>query len=554
MVANGYDPPSRTQIGASMPATSVQNAPQLSSLELGTLMRQYQLGLVLIAGTDHTDADAVAALPVQWVHGTDLVDPTPFLTPRTVLLTTGSQFATEPNTNTADLYVERLHAAGITALGFGVGLPWERIPPAIIAACERLELPLFRVPYETPFIAIIQTAARLISAQARERDVWTLESQRAVTSAALQRDGLAAAVRETANRLQHWVAITDRTGRLIDFAPRSRRSSISEEWIRREARALIERGSRGSRVRTLGEQPVLLSTLGRSGNLLGVLVAPTTETPEHTSRTLLGLVAALATVQLEHRTGVGNAEAALRAAVVQLLLAGDTGLAERIAVGVLPRLPRGRVVALRFHDLDAHDTTLTADLRSLAGGATGLLFAPYSSGTVLICEGSVLAQVKRVLTDHSVPAGVSSRGTLDTLDTLIEQAEVALERAQAIANGFFEDDAAKAGPIDYRPAMHAGVLEVLDRDPEARRRSETLLAPVRNHDKQNHDELLPSLHEWLTHNGQTSAAADVLGVHRHTLRTRLQTAAQLLERNLDDPDTRAELWTALRLTNLPKRS
>lgn len=528
---------------------------QHTALEFGTLLRQYALGLVLIAGTGQRSPDDVSALPVQWVHGTELIDPTPFLTPRTVLLTTGSQFAAEPTTIEADHYVERLHTAGITALGFGVGVHWERIPPTLIAACDRLELPLFRVPYDTPFIAIVQTAARLLSAQGRERDAWALDSQRAVANAALQRDGLAAAVRETANRLQHWIAITDRTGRILDFAPRSGRSAVSEEWIRREARELIDRGTRSSRVRPLGEQPVLLSTLGRSGHLLGVLVAPTTDTPDHASRTLLGFVAALATVQLEHRTGVGNAEAALRAATVQLLLAGNTELAERIAAGVLPRLPRGRVVALRFHDLDAYDRSLTADLRSLAGGATGLLIAPYTSGAVLICEGSILSQVKRVLIDHHVPAGVSARGTLDTLSTLIEQAEVALARAHAAHAAATAAGSAAlsstdpiAGPVEYRPSMHAGVLEVLDRDPEAKRRALTLLEPVRAHDRKHGDELLSSVHAWLSNNGHTSTAAQQLGVHRHTLRSRILTAAQLLERDLDDPGTRAELWTALRLT------
>ncbi|MFC6236166.1 helix-turn-helix domain-containing protein [Leucobacter soli] len=36
-------------------------------------------------------------------------------------------------------------------------------------------------------------------------------------------------------------------------------------------------------------------------------------------------------------------------------------------------------------------------------------------------------------------------------------------------------------------------------------------------------------------------------MHRHTLRSRVQTAATLLQRDLDDPDTRAELWAALRV-------
>src|SRR6218665_1260529 len=123
-------------------------APTLSdtTVELGSLLRQYQLELVLI--TDPSD-DA-AALPVQWVHGSDMLDPSPFFTPRTVLLTTGTQFAGELAELQAADYVERLRDAGVTALGFGIGIEWDRIPFALIAACEQQGLPLFRVPYATP--------------------------------------------------------------------------------------------------------------------------------------------------------------------------------------------------------------------------------------------------------------------------------------------------------------------------------------------------------------------------------------------------------------------
>ena len=59
------------------------------TVALSELLHQYTLGLVLIAGSDaHT-----ASRPVQWVHSSELEDPTPFLPPRTVLLTTGARFA-----------------------------------------------------------------------------------------------------------------------------------------------------------------------------------------------------------------------------------------------------------------------------------------------------------------------------------------------------------------------------------------------------------------------------------------------------------------------------
>ncbi|MBN9613537.1 MAG: PucR family transcriptional regulator [Actinobacteria bacterium] len=537
------------------------HAPQSAApatIELGTLLRQYQLGLVLIAGAHAASNGADAGeLPVQWVHSSDMADPTPFLTPRTVLLTTGNQFSEEPSGVEAEAYLHRLLEAGVTALGFGVGILWDRIPPALVATSERLGLPLFRVPYATPFIAIAQTAVQLIGAHSRARDAWALEAQRAVASAATQRDGLAAVVREAAARLGRWVGVADRTGRIIEFAPRSARAELGAEWIRRETRELIERGTRASRVRSAegggsgaagsgtpdsAAPAVELQTLGRSGQLLGVLLTPAV-VQDHAERTLLGLVAALASVQLEHRAGQGGAETALRASVLQLLLAGEAELAERIAAGILPRMPRGRIRVVRLPRIEAVEQDLIDDLRSLAT-RPGLLTAPLEDGAVLVCEGSQAEAVRRALAEHRTPAGISELGGLDALASLLEQADVALHSAVSIRGS---GPAGAAHPVDYRPSMHGGVLRLLD-GPEARRLAEGLLAPVRLHDQRHGDAIEQSLTVWLAHHGQTSPAAAELGVHRHTMRSRVQTAATLLQRDLDDADTRAELWAALRIS------
>lgn len=44
-----------------------------------------------------------------------------------------------------------------------------------------------------------------------------------------------------------------------------------------------------------------------------------------------------------------------------------------------------------------------------------------------------------------------------------------------------------------------------------------------------------------------STATSALGIHRHTLRYRMAQIAGALDRDLDDPTVRSELWLALRL-------
>jgi len=103
------------------------------------------------------------------------------------------------------------------------------------------------------------------------------------------------------------------------------------------------------------------------------------------------------------------------------------------------------------------------------------------------------------------------------------------------------------GPVGQQHDMVAvgadGVCLAL-LDPEAAAGyAEALLAPLREHGSR--ADLIESMRAYLAANGHWDAAAQRLGVHRHTLRYRIRKAAELLGRDLDDPATRAELWVAL---------
>jgi purine catabolism regulator len=75
--------------------------------------------------------------------------------------------------------------------------------------------------------------------------------------------------------------------------------------------------------------------------------------------------------------------------------------------------------------------------------------------------------------------------------------------------------------------------------------ADALLGPLREYGARAN--LVESLRAYLACNGHWDAAAQRLGVHRHTLRYRMKRAGELLDRNLDDPGVRAELWIALSL-------
>ncbi len=98
------------------------------------------LALVLRAGRTAIDA------PVRWVAVSELEDPTPYLDGGELVLTTGLRLGDEHWSG----FVNRLSRAGVSAVGIGVGLTHDRVPPALVAAADAAGLPLLGGPRADP--------------------------------------------------------------------------------------------------------------------------------------------------------------------------------------------------------------------------------------------------------------------------------------------------------------------------------------------------------------------------------------------------------------------
>jgi DNA-binding PucR family transcriptional regulator len=116
-----------------------------------------EMGLELASGGDGADA------PVRWVHISELPDPTPWLSGGELLLTTGIQLGSDKRQRE---FVRLLSGHHLAGLGFGTGFDHERLPKAILEEADRLDFPVFEVPYEMPFIALTEKAfTRLVNEQ-----------------------------------------------------------------------------------------------------------------------------------------------------------------------------------------------------------------------------------------------------------------------------------------------------------------------------------------------------------------------------------------------------
>ncbi|MGO4103030.1 PucR family transcriptional regulator [Leifsonia sp. YAF41] len=507
------------------------------------LFSQPDLGLRLLTPDSVLPASALDQT-VEWVHSSDLADPTPFLSPGQVLLTTGTQFTTAAHGDELyDGYVARLRDRGIAALGFGTEVIRDGTPDGLIDACTRHGLPLVEVPYRTPFIAVVRSAADMVAEERYARHTWALSAQRAISLAALRPDGLSATLSELSHQLDHWVALFDASGSLDRVFPRdafagSTLAGTSFDTVQREAGRLLRRGQRASTTVLVGGETLTLQTLGRRDQLRGVLALGGVRELDAASQDVVTSVIALAGLALEQNHALAGARGHLRAGLLHALLGGNRELAETISTemwGPLPSAPVQLVVT------DAPAGRLDAIIEFLElrveEQPDRMFFAAQNDRVVLILGRSGRTLVDDLCRTFDLHAGLSDESEYRDLPRALAQAEQAHERSQ-------EGD---AGVVEFDDISRQGVLAFLART-DAREVGRATLLPLISHDDLNGSELLHTVRVWLEHNGAFDAAARVLGVHRHTVRSRVELAETLLGRDLSTFHARADVWAALLAT------
>lgn len=479
--------------------------------------------------------DGALAEPVAWVHSSDLTDPTPFLDAGHVLLITGSQFSDVATGREYEAYVERLARCGVTGLGFGADVVRASTPDGLRQACTAAGLPLFEVPYRTPFIAIARYAADLVADESYARRNWALKAQRAISLAALRPNGLAATLAELSHQLDHWVALYDATGALERVFPPDSASRGALNAVRGEASAMLRRGRRASSTIVVDGETLTMQTLGGGDELRGVLAVGGASELDDAGQQVVTSVIALAGLSLEQNHELDRARAHLRAGLWHALLSGDTELARRVARQMWGDLPREPV---RVAVVDAASRVIDSIAESLelrVAEHPGSVFHAPDGNRIVLCIGPDGADVpRRIASAFEARLGLSDPFGYDHLDRAHEQAMRALGRAHE------GEDAV----VTFSSIAQQGMLAFLART-DAAEVGRATIAPLSSYDAAHETALVASLRVWLEENGHIERAAARLGVHRHTVRARIAECERVLGRDLGGFHARADLWAAL---------
>lgn len=505
-----------------------------STFRIADLLAEPNLGLQLL-----TDGDPDT--PIAGAHAIEIANPSRWLKPGWLMLTTGTRF-TGPAT-TADqqrALIRELHSAGMGALAFGVGISLETVPEALVDEAERHRFPLLAVPWETPFLEVIDA----VNQATLTRDVYLLKRTVSIQDSLLE----SLAAQDPAGSLVHRLAELLR-GTVVLYGPSGTILASSGTGPTKIIRAEIAQQPEQRRHFAVGRWHVLtdpvrtetmlhwLAVASRRRSVSRALAEPAMEAAR---RVVTMIVRSHASIQEEDRTH--------RAELLRSIMTGDGSdnahLWDRLEMYRFRRDGAVRALLLTDSSPPAQETRQVAAVAGLSGTApyeraaseAGLLLLLVDHGDR--CAGlaaadeaalqrwlAALPQTARC--GMSAPSGDLTRGR-----TRMREAEAALHAAARDHRTGLQFE--HLGLVDWLIAGHdASSVEA---------KAEEALAPISDNPS-----LRRALVEYFRCGGQIQRTAHQLGLHPNSVRYRLKRASALLGYDLSTPSDLAEMALSLRL-------
>src|SRR5579875_118295 len=512
-----------------------------------------ELDVSLLAGESNLD------LPIRWVHMTELLDPTPWLSGGEVLLTTGMQLDTPERQRE---FIELLADHQIAGLGFGTGFGHGDVPEPLVETARARDFPVFEVPYETPFIAITEAAfSKLVNEQYAVLR-RALSAQERLERVVLSERGLEALAGTLATLVGASVLVFDPRGELlVHHAFRRRLGSEELDTLREGVRERIGRRDHVQFMPGL-EDPsrgLALPVASEGGAGSGVpapeawLVAVKDDAPlSDFDRLALRQAVTIVALELLRERVAGDTERRLAGDVLAGLLAGELsgtdlqrrlepfGLSGTVSVLALPKPGSASNGNGRGPDFQLAETALASALRAEATPALVATNGPVVALIPGMDEDALFALAERVadrvsgeLSGHHVRVGVG-RAVAGA------EARCTLE---AVSLGLGGREAKIA---TYRDLGSFQLLLSLQDDEALKLFCDSILGPIEQSEGYYGGELMRSLEAFIEENGQWERAAKRLFCHRHTLRYRIRRVEELTGRDLSSARDRIEFWLALR--------
>lgn len=471
---------------------------------------------------------------LSWVSTTELLDLSEYLEGGEVILTTGLSLSVDaPHWRD---FVAVLSRARVAAIGFGIGINHERIPPPLINAASTYRVALFEVPLPVPFIAVSKAIAELLRADELRAARGALRTQQRLLDRSRGNKDPAEVLANIAQVTGRQLALlaSDHTVLASTAGFASVRDTANTEYVSLDAENSL-------RLAVAGDTP--LTPEGRSVIAAGSMVlgmefrgdrVEETRERERWERFTAGL---LAGSERHQSSTILDPLLQLPEQVRAVAIQGTaedisawrhrprSGLDRLIAGSQHP--PRAPGLALAWQLCSNTDAALAGVLRVAANYQLDSVVgrpAPLSNATLSFRSATsrlhALSPTAPLYTAPRTPEVIWADRDTPLLEALLS--------IGGLGGGIHTGDVAQ------HQELSSQVLGSLSTS------CSELPAAERNM-------LRETLCTVFRADGQRGPAATALGIHRNTLRDRLTRIERLTKRSLSDADDRAELWFALRI-------
>ncbi len=523
----------------------------LGAVTLEQLLAQLPAGMRILHNGGRSNGEAE---PLRWVEPSELEDPTPYVPEGEFLLTAGLPFRGDGGTpERIDAYVRRLVEAKVRALGFGVRPYFDEVPESLLEACRWHGLTLIEIPESIPFAAIgLEFSQLLESDNARVfRQLAEINRQlmRAVLSPRPEHELLAALVQ----RVPVWALLFGADGRV-----RARAHSASAGGSTAVELSLLEpmlqrllSGS-GPRVEMDSfEHPGSALVFGhplrstKDANL-GALVLGSDDALTPAQNNVVQSVVGLLELLVRQRTSGSLAPSQLATALLlhpDSLSSGGTRHVNGLKDLLAQSLSSSRSAAVRVvqgiksdsPDWPAGDSPVRELLQWRRLFDTKLVEITdygFAAVTRLKVDDALVSEVEKL----GWRLAIGDAAELGSLPSAYQRVSSLRSKVQSSGRSARVDEVSWS--VTGLLGREAGTMLAA-----------RLLEPVLALDAGKRDPLLTVLRGWLAENGSWDGSAKRLGLHRNSVRRQIGQVGELLGRDLNDAQVRAELWIALQYTD-----
>ncbi len=466
---------------------------------------------------------------LRGVHVSDLDHPAQYAFPGELLLTNGLWLTT---TDPRD-WVQEARAAGVVAIGYGVGEMGTITPPAVVQACREADLPLVEVPADLPFSAIGECVMERNRASDATVRLQLMRLRRLLEELA-RGEGYGAVVellrRET--RLPVWL-VGPGGHSLTDDAP--------PDW---DAARVAARAARR------GDLPCAvapaLSAFGVADALSSTAVivgSPLAEVSDD-ARLVIEQASAYLVLEDARRREHENVRSELVEELLTRLWDGELGMRSLSArLKALDIAPDQEITAV-ISSNSTRDVTYAA----MACRAACLGAAHRGARALLVQSGDedIVDEIADLIRD----------GGADPVLGIGRSPTGAGGLRRALAEAMSAHQLALARPEGERVVhrlevgAHRQLLDFLE--PHVLRAfRDTVLGPVERWDEEHNSELVETLSAFLANDGHWRQTATQLHIHHNTLHYRLQRVSRLTGRPIESVTSRVDLALALAIPRAP---